>query len=210
MKEYLVEFIGTFFLVLTVGMVSIDPGAGALAPLAIGTALAVMVYAGGYISGGHYNPAVTVSVWLRGKTGPRQAVQYVVAQAVAGVVAALIVSYLKGSPVLTPAQPEVLPALLAEFLFTFALCYVVLNVATAKQTEGNSYFGFAIGFTVLVGAYAVGSVSGGAFNPAVALGITVMGLSRAANIWIFLVAELLGGALAAGVFRSVNPSAADA
>jgi aquaporin Z len=134
----------------------------------------------------------------------------VVAQAVAGVVAALIVTYLKGSPVLTPAKPEVLPALLAEFLFTFALCYVVLNVATAKQTVGNSYYGFAIGFTVLVGAYAVGSVSGGAFNPAVALGITVMGLSRAANIWIFLVAELLGGALAAGVFRSVNPSAVDA
>lgn len=210
MKEYLVEFIGTFFLVLTVGMVSIDPGAGALAPLAIGSVLAVMVYAGGYISGGHYNPAVTVSVWLRGKTSPSQAAWYVTAQALAGVVAALIVSFLKGNPTLTPAQPEVIPALLAEFLFTFALCYVVLNVATAEQTSGNSYFGFAIGFTLLVGAYAVGSISGGAFNPAVALGITVMGLSRAGNIWIFFVAEILGGALAAAAFKSLNPSKADA
>ncbi|HLC05274.1 MAG TPA: aquaporin [Anaerolineales bacterium] len=210
MKKYLVEFIGTFFLVLTVGMVSIDPGAGALAPLAIGSVLAVMVYAGGYISGGHYNPAVTVSVWLRGKTSPSQAAWYVTAQALAGVVAALIVSFLKGNPTLTPAQPEVIPALLAEFLFTFALCYVVLNVATAEQTSGNSYFGFAIGFTLLVGAYAVGSISGGAFNPAVALGITVMGLSRAGNIWIFFVAEILGGALAAAAFKSLNPSKADA
>jgi len=210
MKKYLVEFIGTFFLVLTVGMVSIDPGAGALAPLAIGSVLTVMVYAGGYISGGHYNPAVTVSVWLRGKTSPSQAAWYVTAQALAGVVAALIVSFLKGNPTLTPAQPEVIPALLAEFLFTFALCYVVLNVATAEQTSGNSYFGFAIGFTLLVGAYAVGSISGGAFNPAVALGITVMGLSRAGNIWIFFVAEILGGALAAAAFKSLNPSKADA
>ena len=99
-----------------------------------------------------------------------------------------------------------LPALLAEFVFTFALCFVVLNVATTEETEGNSYFGFAIGFTVLVGAYAVGSISGGAFNPAVAVGITVMGLSAVANIWIFLVANLLGGAVAAVVFKVVNPS----
>ena len=153
---------------------------------------------------------MTVSVWLRGKTSPSQAAWYVTAQALAGVVAALIVSFLKGNPTLTPAQPEVIPALLAEFLFTFALCYVVLNVATAEQTSGNSYFGFAIGFTLLVGAYAVGSISGGAFNPAVALGITVMGLSRAGNIWIFFVAEILGGALAAAAFKSLNPSKADA
>lgn len=83
-------------------------------------------------------------------------------------------------------------ALLAEFLFTFALCFVVLNVATVKATHGNSYFGWAIGFTVLVGAYAVGSVSGGAFNPAVALGITLLNLSLWSNIWIFIVANLLG------------------
>lgn len=121
MNKYAVEFIGTFFLVFTVGMVSIDPGAGVL--------------------------------------------------------------------------------------FTFALAFVVLNVATAKSTEGNSYFGFAIGFTVLVGAYAVGPVSGGVFNPAVAVGITIMGLSELGNIWIYLVATLLGGAAAALAFKSLKLSA---
>jgi aquaporin Z len=114
--------------------------------------------------------------------------------------------FLKENPAVTAATPKVLPALLAEFLFTFALCFVVLNVATTRGTEGNSYMGFAIGFTVLVGTYAVGSISGGAFNPAVAVGITVMGLSAAQNIWIFLVANLAGGAVAAVAFKAVNPS----
>ena len=204
MKKYVTEFIGTFFLVFTVGMVSIAPGAGNLAPLAIGSVLAVMVYAGGYISGGHYNPAVTIAVWLRGKTPSTDAVYYVVAQALAGLVAALVVLFLKGNPAPSSAQLDILPALLAEFLFTFALCYVVLNVATAEATSGNSYFGFAIGFTVLIGAYAVGPISGGAFNPAVALGTVVMGLSRAADIWIYLLAEVLGGALAATVFKRIG------
>ena len=204
MKKYVTEFIGTFFLVFTVGMVSIAPGAGNLAPLAIGSALAVMVYAGGYISGGHYNPAVTIAVWLRGKTKSRDAIYYIIAQAIAGIVAALLVSFLKGNPTTSPARLEILPALLAEFLFTFALCYVVLHVATAEATSGNSYFGFAIGFTLMIGAYAVGPISGGALNPAVALGVTLMGLARAADIWIFLVSEVLAGALAAVVFKQVS------
>jgi aquaporin Z len=204
MKKYVTEFIGTFFLVFTVGMVSIAPGAGNLAPLAIGSVLAVMVYAGGYISGGHYNPAVTIAVWLRGKTTSKDAINYVIAQALAGLVAAFLVLFLKGSPAPSPSHLEIVPALLAEFLFTFALCYVVLHVATAEATSGNSYFGFAIGFTVLIGAYAVGPISGGAFNPAVALGTIVMGLSRAADIWIYLLAEVLGGALAATVFKRIS------
>jgi aquaporin Z len=192
MNKYIVEFIGTFFLVFTVGMVSIEPGAGALAPLAIGSALAVMVYAGGPISGAHYNPAVTLAVWLRGKVSGRDSIIYVVAQLLAAAAAALVVLYLKGNPELSAASPEVGPALVGEFLFAFALAFVILNVATAKRSEGNSYFGFAIGFTVMVGAYAVGPISGGAFNPAVALGITVMGLSEVASIWIFLVGPASG------------------
>jgi aquaporin Z len=91
-------------------------------------------------------------------------------------------------------------------LFTFALVYVVLNVATAKGTANNSFYGLAIGFTVLVGAFAVGNISGGAFNPAVAVGISVMGLSAWANLWTFLVANLLGGAVAAAVFKILNPT----
>lgn len=205
MKKYVYEFIGTFFLVLTVGMVVIDPGAGDFGPIAIGSVLAVMIFATGHISGGHLNPAVTLGVLLRGKVTTYDAIFYWVSQLLAGVVAALIVGFLKPSLPASGMAVEVLPALLAEFLFTFALVYVVLNVATAKGTEGNSFYGWAIGFTVLVGAYAVGGVSGGAFNPAVAVGGSVMRVFAWGNIWIYLVAELLGGAVAAYVFRFAHP-----
>lgn len=206
MNRYVVEFIGTFFLVFTVGMVSIDPGAGGFAGLAIGTVLAVMIYAGGHISGGHYNPAVTLAVWLRGKASASGAVAYWVVQVLAGAAAAAVVLFLKDSSA-TEATYEVVPALVAEFLFAFALCFVVLNVATAKSTEGNSYFGFAIGFTVLAGAYAVGAVSGGVFNPAVAVGITIMGMVDLSFIWVYFVATLLGGAAAALAFNALKLSA---
>jgi len=102
-------------------------------------------------------------------------------------------------------QLDVWPAFVIELVFTFALAYVVLNVATAKKTAGNSYFGLAIGFTVMAAAYAGGNISGGAFNPAVAIGITLMGLSSVGNLWILLVGELVGGALAAWMFRQTNP-----
>ena len=207
-KKLVVEFIGTFFLVLTVGQVVVgakaDSPAAALAPLAIGSALMVMVYAGGHVSGGHYNPAVTLAVWMRGKCTTSEMPAYMASQVVGAAAAALTVLYLKGNPQPTSASLDVGRSLLAEFLFTFALCYVVLNVATSRGTEGNSNYGLAIGFTVLVGAFAVGGISGGAFNPAVAVGVTLMGLSGWANIWIFLVADFLGGAAAALVYKALD------
>ncbi len=205
MNKYVAEFIGTFFLVLTVGCTVAGNGAGALAPLAIGSALMVMIFAGGHISGGHFNPAVTLGVWLRGKFETKDVAPYMAAQIVAGVVAALAVKFLKGGVEVTAMQPATLPALLAEFLFTLALVYVVLNTATAKGTAGNSFYGLAIGFTVMVGAFSVGNISGGAFNPAVAVGISVMGLSVWPNIWIYLVADFAGGAVAAFTFKALNP-----
>lgn len=204
-KAFVVEFIGTFFLVFVVGMAVITPDAGSMAAIAIGTMLMVMVYAGGHISGGHYNPAVTLAVWLRGKIKPNEAIVYMIVQAVAGLVAAFVVMYFKGGASTSPVQHQILPSLLAEFLFTFALCYVVLNVATSKNTSGNSYFGLAIGFTLLVAAIIIGPISGGAINPAVAIGISTMGVSSWANIWIYLVANFAGGAVAAGAFRYLNP-----
>jgi aquaporin Z len=210
MKKYLVEFIGTFFLVFTIGMTVIAPGAGAMAPLAIGSILAVMIFAGGHVSGGHFNPAVTLGVWLRGKCNTADVVPYFAAQGVAALVASLAVKILKTGLVakaaaLAPAMaPEVMPALLAEFVFTFALVWVVLNTATAKGTSGNSFYGLAIGFTVLAGAYAVGGVSGGAFNPAVAIGLCTMGAVAWGSIWIYLVANLAGGAVAALTYKVVN------
>jgi aquaporin Z len=184
----------------------LKPGdAGNLAPLAIGSALMVMIFAGGHISGAHYNPAVTLAVFLRGKCPAADVVPYMVAQVLGAAVAAAVVLFVKGNPSVEAANPDIPRALVVEFLYTFALCYVVLNVATAKGTSGNSFYGLAIGFTVLIGAYSVGSVSGGAFNPAVAVGITIMGLSQLVNIWIFLVANFAGGAVATLVFRFINP-----
>src|SRR6202790_3273069 len=202
MNKYIVGFIGTFFLVLTVGCTVIGNGAGAFAPLAIGFALMVMIFAGGHISGGHFNPAVTLGVWLRGKCEAKDVVPYMIFQVMGAVLAAFIVKFLKGGAAVAPLQPATVPALLAEFLFTFALVYVVLNVATAKGTSGNSFYGLAI----LVGAFSVGNISGGVFNPAVATGISVMGLSSWANIWIYLVAEFAGAAVAAGAFKVLNPA----
>ncbi len=207
MKKYIVEFIGTFFLVFTVGSTVISPGAGALAPLAIGASLMVMVFAGGHVSGGHFNPAVTLAVWLRGKCDILDVVPYWIAQIAAAFVAAWIVHKIKMPGA---AQPLVLAgwkaALVAEFLFTFALCWVVLNVATSKGTANNSFYGLAIGMTVMVGAFAVGGVSGGAFNPAVATGISLMGLSFWSNFWVLLTGEVVGAIAAAMTYKVVNGS----
>jgi aquaporin Z len=205
MNKYITEFIGTFFLVLTVGCSVIIGGAGVIAPLAIGSALMVMIYAGGHVSGGHYNPAVTLAVWIRGRCPTKDVIPYWAAQFAAAIVASLVLNFLKGDAVAKPIQLRVGPALLAEFLFTFALAYVVLNVATAKANVGNSFYGIAIGFTVLTGAFSVGSISGAAFNPAVALGISIMGLSVWSNIWIYLVATFAGAAVAGITFKVINP-----
>jgi aquaporin Z len=205
MKKYIVELIGTFFLVLTVGCTVIAGGSGILPPLAIGSALMVMIFAGGHISGGHYNPAVTLGVWMRGRVIAKDVAPYMIFQLLGAAIAAAAVKFLSVGSVHAVLIPPIGPALLAEFLFTFALVFVVLNVATSKDTAGNSYFGFAIGFTVLVGALAVGRISGGAFNPAVALGITLMGLVSWSSIWIYLVADVLGGFAAATAFKLLNP-----
>ena len=204
MKNYIVEFIGTFFLIFVIGLCVIEPGAGAMAPLAIGTILMVMVYAGGHISGGHYNPAVTLAVWLRGKCEAKDVPYYMGAQVLGGVCAALLVKMIKSQSSITAGDLNVFSALSVELIFTFALAYVVLNTATSKKTAGNSYYGLAIGFTVMAAAYAIGNISGCAINPAVAIGLTVMGLSKISNLWIFIVANFLGGALAAVVFKQLN------
>ncbi len=212
MKKYLAEFIGTFFLVFTVGMTVVAPGAGNLAPLAIGCSLMVMVYACGHLSGAHFNPAVTLAVWLRGKCASADVAPYLGMQLAGAGAASLAVKALKTGLVAKAAAmsgamtPEVLPALLAEFLFTFALAWVVLNVATAKGTANNSFYGAAIGFTVTAGAYAVGGVSGAVFNPAVAVGVCLMGLIAWGSLWIYLVACFTGAVVAALAFKAANGS----
>jgi len=211
MKSYLTEFIGTFFLVLTIGLTA--KSGTPLAPVAIGSVLMVMVYLGGHVSGGHYNPAVSLAVCLRGKLPAAELVPYFIAQLLGAFVAALAAYYLAASFTFAPAPGEgvaAMQALVAEFLFTFALALAVLNTATAAATEGNSYYGLAIGFTVLVGAFAAGPISGGAFNPAVGLGPavfqTIAGDGGLGNVWIYLVGPLAGGAVAAAAFKVQHPA----
>jgi aquaporin Z len=197
MKKYITDFIGTFFLVLTVGLTG--------NPVAIGAALMVMIYAGGHISGGHYNPAVTLAVLIRGKISSTEAMIYMGSQLAGGVAAALIVGVFHELPAEAHQDLNVTKAIIAEVLGTFALAYVVLNVATAKANTGNSYFGVAIGFTVLAMASCFGTYSGGAFNPAVAVGASVMKAFEWSNIWIYLVGCFGGAALAAVIFKMNNP-----
>ncbi len=206
MKKLLTEFIGTFFLILTIGLV-VNGGKGDFAPVAIGSVLMVMVFAGAHVSGAHYNPAVTLAVLLRGKINISDAIGYWLTQFVAAVVAAYTVIYmLPGKmPAAATAMADPVRALVAEIIGTFALCYVVLNVATAKGTVGNMFYGLAIGFTVLAMAYALGGISGGAFNPAVAIGISFMKLADWSNVWVYLLGCFGGAAIAAIIFKVINP-----
>ena len=164
MKKYLIEFIGTFFLVSTIGLTG--------NPLAIGIMLTVLVYMGGHISGAHYNPAVTISILCKKLIEVKEAINYILAQLIASFLAALLVFYINDNlmHVVPNTSYSSLQIILSELIFTFLLVLVILNVATNKKTEGNSYYGFAIGFTVMASAYCVGGVSGGAFNPAVGFG----------------------------------------
>ena len=206
MRKYIAEFIGTFFLVLTVGCTVIPSAAGVIPALAIGAVLMVMIFAGGHISGGHFNPAVTFAILIRGRLELKDVVPYWLAQIAAGVVAAFVAMWLVGKGG-TPLEITNIPVVfVAEFLFTFALAYVVLNCATAKGTLDNSFYGLAIGFTVLAGIFAVGAISGGAFNPAVATGAAAMKLLRISDIWIHIVAELAAGLIAGLTFKFLNPT----
>jgi aquaporin Z len=205
-RKYVVELIGTFFLVFTVGACVLV--SATLAPLAIGSALMVMIYAGGHISGGHYNPAVTLAALVRGRIDAVDAVGYWISQLVAGVLAALVVRGVVPHVRITPMtlSGRVAAAFVAELLFTFALCYVVLNVATSRDHPNNSFYGLAIGFTLMVAAVAVGGISGAAINPAVTLGADVIGLFAWSTIWVYLVAQVIGGVLAGLAFRALNPA----
>ena len=204
--RYLVEAIGTLFLVFTVGA-SVG-GGSALAPLAIGAVLMAMIYAGGHISGGHYNPAVTVAALIRRRIELRDAIGYWIAQLVGGLIgagAALAVMPSGQVAPLSLSGHALMAASFAELLFTFALCYVVLNVATSKDHPDNSFYGLAIGFTVAAGAVAVGGVSGAAFNPAVVLGGVVMGMFTGPMLLVYVVAQIVAGVAAGFAFRALNP-----
>jgi aquaporin Z len=209
LSKPLVELIGTFFLVTTVAFAAVAGNGATLAPLAIATVLAVMVYAGAHVSGANYNPAVSLGLVVRKVLSPSDLVPYVVSQIIGGVAAAGLFRALHPEPVHSLAV-DLVPALIAEALFTFALVYTVLHVATAPANKGNSYFGVAIGGAVLAGACAVGAISGGAFNPAVAIGLGVMGVLEWPTVGAYVVVELIAGASAAMVYLAATRETAAA
>ena len=205
-RKYVVEAIGTFFLTFTVATSVLSHSV--FTPLAAGAALMVMVYAGGHISGGHYNPAVTMAALWRRRIGLADAVAYWTVQLAAGVVAGVAARAVVNPPTVATLHPSghaLAATAVVELLFTFALAYVVLNVATSKDQLGNSFFGLAIGFTVAAGAFAVGGISGGAFNPAVTLGAAAGGLFAWSTLWVYIVVQLVAGAAAGLTFLALNP-----
>ena len=195
------EAIATLLFVFSI-VTAINTTGGA-APFAIGFTLMVLVYATGHVSGAHLNPAVSFGAWLRGAINATTFLAYVVAQLIGGALGALI-SIALFPRAQAPVQIEILPAFLVEALFTLILVYVVLNVATSKDTAGNSFYGFASGATVFVGALSVGAISGGGFNPAVAVSLAITGQFAVANLWLYILAPLVGAAIAAGIFRLLN------
>ena len=198
MKKYIVEFIGTFFLILGAAMYG-----------AIGASLSLMgiIYAGGHISGAHYNPAVTFAMVIRGKASVSVAIAYWISQFLAAVAAGSLAAFVfnkTGSSDCVIAPDGIGRAILAEVLGTFALAYVILNVATTKGTAGNSFYGLAIGGTVLAMALTVGPFSGGAFNPAVALGLTIQKSFCWSQLWVYFVGSFAGATIAAITFNYIN------
>jgi aquaporin Z len=205
-RKYATEFIGTFFLTFAVGVAALS--GSVFVPLAAGGTLMVMIYAGGHISGAHYNPAVTLAALVRRRIGIGDAVAYWIVQVVGGVAAgALARAVVNPASVktLAPSGHAEAAAAVVEVLITFALCYVVLNVATSKDQPDNGFFGLAIGFTVAAGAFAVGGISGGVFNPAVALGGATGGLFAWQTIWVYVLVELAAGVAAGLAFLALNP-----
>lgn len=198
---FVTEFFGTFFLMLTIALAGSHP----LAAVAIGGMLTVMVYAGGSISGAHYNPAVTLVLWLRGAIKRGQVGAYMVAQILGAIVASATAALITGSaPSVAPGAVSLGSAYLVEILFTMALCLVVLHTAASKKTKNNSYYGLAIGLTVTVAAIAGGAISGGAYNPAVGIGPWVTGFiagvpASFSTLLLYIVGPFAGAWLAATV-----------
>jgi aquaporin Z len=196
MIDLIAEAVGTFFLVLTIAL-SGDP-------LTIGFVLMVLVYAGAPLSGAHYNPAVTVALFLRNKINQSKTIRYILVQLLGSIVAAIVASIFHRPLIVEPsASVPWLTAVVGEALFTFLLVFVILQVAANKKTQGNQYFGFAIGGTVFVAASAMGKISGGAFNPAVGIG-PLIGNVLAGNrlfdpslFFLYIIGPVAGAVIAA-------------
>lgn len=214
MNKYIVELIATFFLVLIIGLTAVLGLAGDFAPLAIGVGLVVLVYMGGHISKAHYNPAVTLAIYIRGRCPGKEVLPYFLAEFIGAALAALVVRGVFAGHVTANGNPADIamwtpgasgPIIAAEALFTFLLVFVILNVGFSKHTASNEFYGIAIGFTVLAGAFTVGGISLGSFNPAVTFAFAIMGKMQWADTWMHLLPQVLGAVLAAFTYKGLHP-----
>jgi len=204
-NKLIAEFIGTFFLALTICTAAVHGSAGEYAPFAIASTLMVMIYGLGHVSGAHFNPAVTVGIWLRGACEKDEVAPYIAVQVIAGAAAALAsANLLITDPSVTALELDMTQTIGAEFLYTFALVFVILNVATSEATAGNGYYGAAIAFVVLAGALTVGGISGGSFNPAVTGALFTSGAIETADLWMHLVPQFVAGIVAAQAFKATQ------
>lgn len=204
-KKYVVEFIGTFFLVLTVGMVTLLPSNGVIPAIAIGLILMVMVYSAGFISGGHFNPVVSLAAALSGKLSGNLLIPYIISQILGAILASLAIMIFCELPAITTCPFTILQIFVGEVLFTFALCYVVLLTATTNETKGNSYYGLAIGSTVAAGIFVAGGViCYGAFNPAVAIGLFNLHISCMGLTLLTIFSNIIGSLIAAYTFKYIT------
>jgi len=204
-NKLIAEFIGTFFLALTICTAAVHGSAGEYAPFAIASTLMVMIYGLGHVSGAHFNPAVTVGIWLRGACEKDEVAPYIAVQVIAGAAAALAsANLLITDPSVTALELDMTQTIGAEFLYTFALVFVILNVATSEATAGNGYYGAAIAFVVLAGALTVGGISGGSFNPAVTGALFTSGAIETADLWMHLVPQFVAGVVAAQAFKATQ------
>ena len=189
------EFVGTFFLTLIIFLAAVSGLADTNAPIAIGLTLMVMIYALGHVSGAHFNPAVSIGLFIKGDCSKDELPYYLVAQILAGVLAFFVGSKLVLDGAKVPDIPAMefsstLAVVSAEALWTFALMFVIINVAT--EQAGNQFYGAAIGLTVMAGAFTVGGISLGSFNPAVTTMLTVSGKMAVADVWMHIVPQLAG------------------
>ena len=200
MKKLFIEFFGTYFLVLIIGLSSGNP-------IAVGFGLMVLVYTGAHISGAHYNPAVTLALFLQKEISALDSVKYVISQIVGSTLAALSIYLMNTSMQVQPVLGDsVYPIFFSEIIFTFLLVFVILNVATHPNLKGNSFYGLAIVLTVMTGIFSVGPISGAVFNPAVSLGPSIIDLITSEGVshyftWYYIVFPLIGSILAVLGFK---------
>ena len=205
MNKYIIEFLGTFFLVLIIGL--------SQNTLAIGLGLAVLVYMGAHISGAHYNPVVSLAMLINDQIELKDFSFYLASQVLGSVVATYFIMSLGNDFEVISNTNNISSFFVAEILFTFLLVFVILNVALNKKLEGNQFYGLAIGLTVTAGAFTVGNISSAVFNPAVSFGPSlfsfidpqVVGANISSSDFFiyYLISGIIGSVIASYLYKKV-------